>query len=246
MNTKELFGRPLYNEAGSQKIGRIVQIVGHPDELRLVGVLVKRPDFLWMFPRKDLFVALDALEQRGDRLCIIPSDNAVGTKALKARSLDWERCILYVGLPIQDEQGNSYGSIEELSFNAQTGNIQTITPSTKALDLLLLGKKSIDASCVQGVKITDEAALVLRLEDLAIHEEEGLAATMGAAYYGKVKPQAKAVIETMSSTSKAQDERVEQFDKTLQSAAYKTGAQLAKTKGMFSAFAEEFNKARKD
>ena len=49
-------------KSGRKNIGRVKTCVFHPKEKRCIGFIVKRPDLLWMFHRKDVFVALDEFE----------------------------------------------------------------------------------------------------------------------------------------------------------------------------------------
>lgn len=47
---------------GKRKIGKVFHTVFDPQKPYVVGFIVKRPDLLWMFKRKDKFIAFDATE----------------------------------------------------------------------------------------------------------------------------------------------------------------------------------------
>ena len=54
MHKLRVFG----GKRGNRRIGRVKSCVFHPSEKRCIGFIIKRPDLLWMFRRKDLFVSL--------------------------------------------------------------------------------------------------------------------------------------------------------------------------------------------
>ena len=49
--------RVVGGKKGTKRIGKVKSCVFHPTERRCIGFIVKRPDLLWMFHRKDIFVA---------------------------------------------------------------------------------------------------------------------------------------------------------------------------------------------
>ena len=50
----------LRNKKGRlKKFGKIRAVVFHPSKPQAIGAVIKRPDFLLMFKRKERFVALD-------------------------------------------------------------------------------------------------------------------------------------------------------------------------------------------
>lgn len=45
-----------------KRLGKVRHCVFHPTQRRFVGFIVKRPDLLWMFRRKDVFVAYNGYD----------------------------------------------------------------------------------------------------------------------------------------------------------------------------------------
>lgn len=71
ITTNEIIGtRVIGGKRGTRRIGKVRRIVFHPKEKRVVGFIVKRPDLLWMFHRKDKFVAIDGYDLIDGRICI--------------------------------------------------------------------------------------------------------------------------------------------------------------------------------
>ena len=63
ITTQELTGvRVLGGKNGRKRIGKVRRFVFHPQEKRCIGFIVKRPDLLWMFRRKDQFVSINGYD----------------------------------------------------------------------------------------------------------------------------------------------------------------------------------------
>ncbi len=63
ITTHELTGvRVVGGKNGTKRIGKVRRFVFHPKEKRCVGFIVKRPDLLWMFRRKDKFVSIEGYD----------------------------------------------------------------------------------------------------------------------------------------------------------------------------------------
>ena len=93
--TDELTGvRVIGGKKGTKRIGKVRRFVFHPKEKRVVGFVVKRPDLLWMFRRKDLFVAVSGYEIEDGRIVVSNDPAATNRAACKALGVDWDACVL--------------------------------------------------------------------------------------------------------------------------------------------------------
>ena len=71
ITTHELTGvRVVGGKNGTKRIGKVRRFVFHPKEKRCVGFIVKRPDLLWMFRRKDKFVSIEGYDIVDGRIAI--------------------------------------------------------------------------------------------------------------------------------------------------------------------------------
>ena len=69
ITTSELAGtRVVGGKNGTKRIGKVRSFVFHPKEKRCIGFIVKRPDLLWMFRRKDKFVSIDGYDIEDGRI----------------------------------------------------------------------------------------------------------------------------------------------------------------------------------
>lgn len=257
--TDELTGvRVIGGKKGTKRIGKVRRFVFHPKEKRVVGFVVKRPDLLWMFRRKDLFVAVSGYEIEDGRIVVSNDPAATNRAACKALGVDWDACVLWVGLPVMTEDGDALGVVGSVTFDRKTGVVDSVTTDSGATANALLGKREIPANLVKGFRRGMGAALaqtgaegeeseevvlgaILVAEearDIAV--EGGLAEKAGEATAVVVDKAHTAIDKAKPVASAAAKKTGEVVNK----GAYATGKQIAATKGMFSGFKEEYDKAR--
>lgn len=229
-------------KSGDKQIGKIRHLVFHPKERRVVGFIVKRPDLLLMFHRADQFVALDSYEMVDGRVCVSSDSAAVDKAACKRLGIDWDRCLLWSGMPIVTESGREVGLVGTVSFNPVTGAVTSVTADRGATSKALLGTVEIPVESIKGFRFgigslvtevghegetvgeEDErrGAILVSDDVLGIAAEGGIAEKAGAAV-GKVRVSASGAVE--KGTQALND-------------------QIDKTEGMFTNFKDEYRKAR--
>ncbi|WP_139651739.1 PRC-barrel domain-containing protein [Raoultibacter phocaeensis] len=305
--SNEIIGtRVIGGKNGTRRIGKVRRLVFHPKEKRVIGFIVKRPDLLWMFRRKDKFVSIDGYDLIDGRLCIRNEPDATDRAACKKLGVDWDSCVLWIGLPILSEDGTEFGFVGTVTFNRLTGAVESIETDGGATSNTLLGKRVIPADLITGFRrgmgaaiaqtgreseqteTTEYGAILVSDEAKDIVAEGGLAEKAGAATAvaadkagmavkktgDAVNKGAKAVGERAEATKegfvgfkdefqkesgaaekkkKALDGETvetesasEQIGKAVNQGAKAVGKQIKKSKGMFSAFKEEYDKARHD
>ena len=257
--TDELTGvRVIGGKKGTKRIGKVRRFVFHPKEKRVVGFVVKRPDLLWMFRRKDLFVAVSGYEIEDGRIVVSNDPAATNRAACKALGVDWDACVLWVGLPVMTEDGDALGVVGSVTFDRKTGVVDSVTTDSGATANALLGKREIPANLVKGFRRgmgatlaqtgaegeeSEEVvlgAILVAEEARDIAVEGGLAEKAGEATAVVVDKAHTAVDKAKPVASAAAKKTGEVVNK----GAYATGKQIAATKGMFSGFKEEYDKAR--
>lgn len=259
ITTQELTGvRVLGGKNGTKRIGKVRRFVFHPKEKRCVGFILKRPDLLWMFRRKDKFVSIEGYDIVDGRIVIRNVPEATDKAACKALGVNWDDCVLWVGLPVMCEDGTSFGTVGNVTFNRITGTIDSFDTDSGATANALLGKRTVPADLIKGFRrgmgvalaqvgdegrATDDVVLGAMLVDDAAKDlvsEGGVAEKAGAAT-------AVAVDKVQTTVDKAKpvvSEAARKTGEVVNKGAYATGKQIAATKGMFSGFKEEYDKAR--
>ncbi|WP_283169629.1 PRC-barrel domain-containing protein [Curtanaerobium respiraculi] len=262
-STKDLIGtRVVGGKDGTKRIGKVRRFVFHPTEKRVVGFIVKRPDVALMFRRKDLFVALDGFDWEDGRIRL-PDDGKDGTgaAACKRLGLDWDRCTLWEGMPILTMGGEECGYVGDVTFLRESGKIVSFTVEKGAMNKALLGTMDVPASFVKGFRTgiggvelnvavesgegEGEAlrgAILVSDDVLDLAAEGGLAQKAGEgaarahAHYEQAKAQAK---PKMHEAAKATEEAVNK-------GSFMLGRQIGRSKGMFKAFKDEYDRAVAD
>ena len=259
ITTHELTGvRVVGGKNGTKRIGKVRRFVFHPKEKRCIGFIVKRPDLLWMFRRKDKFVSIEGYDIVDGRIAIRDVPEATDKAACKALGVNWDDCVLWLGLPVMTEDGTSLGMVGNVTFNRLTGMVDTFDTDSGATANALLGKRTIPADLVKGFRRgmgvalaqvgsegreTDDVVLGAMLVD---DEAKNLAAEGGVAEKAGAAT-AVAVDKVHSTVDKAKpvvSEAAKKTGEVVNKGAYATGKQIAATKGMFSGFKEEYDKAR--
>ncbi len=260
ITTNKLSGKKVIGgKKGTSRIGKVRSCVFHPKEKRCVGFVVKRPDLALMFHRKDLFVPIGGFELVDGNIVIGDTSEASGKRACKSLGIDWESCVLWVGLPIMTEDGKDFGVVGNVTIDLDTGVVDSLEVSTGMTNNALLGTRTIPASMIKGFRMGIGAALAqtgeegdelgddvvlgaILVSDEAqeIRIEGGIAEKAGkttavvadkvSTTYNKAKP-------TLSNAAKKTGEVVNK-------GAYVTGRQIGRSKGMFAEFKEEYDKGR--
>ena len=258
ITTKELTGtRVIGGKKGTKRIGKVRRFVFHPKEKRVIGFVVKRPDLLWMFHRSDLFVPIDAYDLVDGRIVIRPEAATSGKAYCKQAGLNWDDCVLWVGLPVMSQDGESYGYVGNVTFNRLTGTVKSFETDNGAASNTLLGKRTIPADMVRGFKRgvgaalaqmgdegteTDEVqlgAMLVSNEVADLNSEGGVAEAAGAATAVAVDKVHTTVDKAKPVVSNAAKKTGEAVNK----GAYATGKQISKSKHMFQDFKSEYDKA---
>lgn len=274
LDTKDLSGMRVYSAKGAGRtggghsLGKVRHAVFHPRKRRVLGLLVKRPDALLMFHRHDLFVPLGTFDIRDGG--IYPNENAQseGKDLFKRLGISWDSCVLWAGLPVMAEDGTVLGTVRSARFDARTGDVESIEVEQGLAAKALLGRLTVPAEMVRGFRrgvgvelaASDDVqdvegepgteladpdvdasrgALVVSDEAKALVAEGGMAEKAGRA-------SAVAADTVERKVKPAASQAAEKTGEAVNAGAFALGRQLGRTKGMFSEFKQEFDKARRD
>lgn len=256
MTNDELRGlRVLGGKKGTSSIGKVRRMVFHPRERRVVGFIVKRPDLALMFHRKDLFVQLQGFDMVDGRVVLRQSPDATDKGACKALGIDYDSCVMWEGLPLMTESGETLGMVGTVTFDRETGAISTVLADAGATANTLLGKRVIPASLIKGFRRGIGVALssgsdgaeqeddeveygAILVSDAAkdIPAEGSVAEKAGAATAVAVNKVNTTVKPAVSNAAKKTTQAVGQGVRAV-------GKRAEETKDAFSGFKEEYRKA---
>ena len=269
ISTKELSGLAVVDGRKQKRIGKVRYFIFHPDEARVVGFTVKRPDKLLMLKRKDLFVQLRGFDVEDGNLVVRDDPAATDAEACRALGIDWERCVLWIGMPAMTEQGDVLGFIDDAVFDPFTGDIDHLSIATGKTKDALLGRREVRSEHIigfrrgQGIALapmgeydgseddasTQRGAIVVDRACLAETRKGGLSEAAGKASAVVVHKARRGAAAAKQQASAAYNQAKPEAKKAAASAgeainqgAYAAGEHVAKLGGMFSAFKDEFVK----
>ena len=156
----------------TKRIGKVKSCVFHPSEKRCVGFMVKRPDLLWMFHRKDLFVALDGFDLIDGRIVVKDEGDMTGPAACRRMGIDWDRCVIWEGMPLMTIDGTAIGCVGNISFSLHSGEIESVEASNGATAKYLLGTLEIPVEYIKGFKRGMGVDLVVKEDSREAGEQE--------------------------------------------------------------------------
>lgn len=258
MTTNELRGtRVVGGKKKTKRIGKVRRFVFHPRERRVVGFIVKRPDLLWMFHRKDLFVSLAGFDMVDGRVAVHNSADATGKGACKALGVDWDACVLWEGMPILTESGTALGTVGSVSFDPETGAIAYVVTDEGMTANKLLGTRRIPASMIKGFRrgIGTELAPSAQAGAEQDDDQVELGAILVSDEAAQLAAEGSAAEKAGAATAVAVDKVNRTVKPAVNNAAKKTteaagkgaralGKRALETKDALGGFKEEYDKAR--
>ena len=191
-STSQLNGQKVYRNLPAEKrldkhgnarklpkVGRVHAVVFDPSGTRAVGVQVKQPDIAAMIKRPDVFVALDALEPLASGGFVITDDKAGCDKAaIKRLGLDWDRCVIWVGMDVYTEGGQRLGWVNDIDLTFPEGQVGAICVTEGDASHALVGDRRFGAGMLVGLK---HERMVVKDEAAGVEFQGGLAARAGEA-----------------------------------------------------------------
>lgn len=249
--------RVLGGKKGTKHIGKVRRFVFHPRERRVVGFIVKRPDLLWMFRRKDLFVSVNGYDIVDGRIVVRNAPDACDKGACKALGIDWDSCVLWEGLPLITESGEVLGTVGTVEFDRETGAIARVKADAGATANTLLGTRLIPSSLVRGFR-RGIGAVLAAPEGAEAEQDDGQVVrgavlvadeALDLAAEGSVAEKAgRATAIAADKVNRTVKPAVSKAAKTAGEAVNKgakaTGKRITETKDAFVEFKEEYDKAR--
>lgn len=149
---KKVYVQHKRGEDTYRRIGKVRRFVFHPTEKRVIGVIVKRPDLALMFHRPDQFIAIDRIEVVEEGLIAELSQAATDQAACKRLGVEWEKCLLWLGMEIVTEDGQVLGRVGNIVFEPVTGRVVSIRRNEGATARWLLGVEEVPASMIRGFR----------------------------------------------------------------------------------------------
>jgi len=256
ISAKKLTGtRVIKGKKLPRSAGKVHRFIFYPDQKRVAGFETKKSDFLLMFKRRGRFVSVSGYYMYEDYAFIRNEKGTSGKAAYKALNLYPDDSVLWIGLPVITEDGESIGVVNDVVFVLPSGEVQSIEAGPKAVGKLTQGTRSIPTELIVGYSAeggSAEAAetakkkpspvLIVASEALAIDIDSEKSIASKAGKTASVIA-AKAGVDAAAVSEKAKS-AAETAGAVASAGATAAGEHLKKTRGMFSAFKDAYNEGR--
>lgn len=167
-------GEQLY-----QKLGRVSSAVFSPDGGSVVGFMVRRPDVAGVIQRDDVFLSLDSFVLEDRQVKITRPEDGTDEAAIRRLGLDWDSCIIWVGMNAKTVEGKSLGYVSDAEFDEGTGRVQRFSATDGGVSRALLGSFVITPDMVVGYR---KGCMIVDPGGHAVELDGGFAATAGEGY----------------------------------------------------------------
>ena len=185
-STKELEGKKVFirktKRNGTEtveKLGRVRWPVFSEDGERLVGFVVHRPDIVGMIKRPDAFLAFDAFEPCDGGIIVLPDIAALDDEAKERLGVDWENCMMWVGMDVATARGKELGYIGDAEYDEETGVVSGFLIGDGNAAQKLVGQVRIPSSMITGYR---DGKMIVKAAAAKIEPSGGAAAVAGEGY----------------------------------------------------------------
>lgn len=164
--------------SGTRKhIGKVIDVVFHPEKRVAIGYVVARPNVLLLFRRKDVILAFDRTTVLNDRM-IVDGKQAWGASAARRLGVDWDEAVIWRGMPVRTSVGKALGYVRDAVIDEDDGTLNGLGLTSGIAADVAVGTVDMPARLVKG---WDGSAIVVEEEAKRIESEGGIASAAGRA-----------------------------------------------------------------
>lgn len=160
---RSLEGLAIYDRKGAA-LGRVTHVLLHPEEPLVVGFEMQPPSVAYVVSRAPRYVALPGVTIGEDRLDVTEDlKEWSGARAERALGFEWDRTVIWVGMPLVTEDGRRQGYVYDASFELPDGRLQDVFVSEGVATDVAVGTRRLDGALVLGfdgsvVRVKNDAA----------------------------------------------------------------------------------------
>jgi uncharacterized protein YrrD len=159
------------------RVGKVGDVVFHPDEPVAIGFLVSRPNLLLVFQRKDKLLALDRTSILADKV-VVDGTQAWGASAAKRLGINWDAAVIWRGMPVRTPAGKELGYVRDAVIDEDDGSLNALGITSGIAADVAVGAVDLPARLVKG---WDGSAIVVTEEAKQVEPAGGAAAIAGRA-----------------------------------------------------------------
>lgn len=169
-------GRSDVVNSKGRRIGRVGDVLFHPDRSEVVGFVVERPRLFMLLDRRDRYLARDRTRVSGRELVVADDKGAWDAAAAKRLGLDWDRSVIWIGMPARTQSGVSVGKVRDGLYEHDSGELVGIGFTGGLVADIAVGTRDLPSSVV---KRFDGETVIVDDSVAAIETDGGAAAAAG-------------------------------------------------------------------
>jgi len=166
-NIRNVDGMKLWSADG-KRFGTIEHVLFHPVKPHVVGFQILKTPWLYMIDRRPVFVPLDEVEITKEKLILRAKKPVTGKAAEKRQGFEWEKTVIWAGMPVCTKSGEEAGVIKDVQFRASGGTVRKVK---------LTGGMTADAAIgtreIEGDRLVSFDGEHVIIEDIAEKEFDG-------------------------------------------------------------------------
>ncbi len=178
-----------------KRIGRVIDALFDHERPIVVGYLMERPRFLWLFDRADRHLAADRATLGRSGIDVTDANGAWDKGAASRLGIDWDETVIWSNMPARTASGAQLGVVRDARFDPATGALEVLVIGGGATADLAVGVREVASELVAGYR------------DGAIVVDDSVAATGttggAAAVAGRSAAVAKVQVEKAAKTATA-------------------------------------------
>lgn len=135
--------------AKGRPVGKVGEVVFHPSEPRVVGLVVRRPRIAYVWDRADKLLALDRAEI-GEMVVVSAQGQAYGNAAARRLGIDWDDAVVWMDMPAKTRSGAKLGLVRDGLFDPETGALEAVRIGGGTVSDIAVGTRDVSGTQVVG------------------------------------------------------------------------------------------------
>jgi hypothetical protein len=144
-------------------LGVVTSVLCDPEKPLVVGFEVQPPNVAYVVSRKPRYLALAGARVASESIEYEDPKAWSGERAEKQLGFEWDRTVIWVGMPVGTLDGEPFGYVRDASFDATTGTVSRILVSDGLTSDLAVGTREFEGAHVERfdgavVRVSEAAA----------------------------------------------------------------------------------------
>lgn len=157
------------------RIGKVVDVIFHPEKTTAIGYVVARPNTLLLFRRKDVILAFDRATVLADKV-VVDGKQAWGNSAAKRLGVNWDTAVIWRGMPVRTSGGKALGYVRDAVIDEEDGRLNALGLTGGVAADVAVGTVDMPARLVKG---WDGSTILVEEEARQIESDGGVATVAG-------------------------------------------------------------------